>query len=288
MDAPGWTHREDDVGGVRLHWREAGPEDGPAVLLLHGFPETGRAWRRQVPALADAGFRVVVPDQRGYGRSAKPRGAAEYRIERLVGDVLALADHVGAERFHLAGHDWGGMVAWHAAMLHPERLERLVVANAPHPAALARELRRGWEPRRRSWYVLLFQLPLLPEALLRAGDFALLRRAFQGDPVRPGAFDEDDLRAYAAAWAEPGALTAMLNWYRAARRFPPPRVVPIPVPTLLLWGERDRHLSRRLAEGLERWVPDLRVERLPEASHWVLADRPRRTSEAMVAFLRGG
>ena len=279
------SHRDATVNGVRLHYVEAG--SGPLVVLLHGFPEFWYAWRHQIPALAEAGFRVVAPDMRGYNTSGKPEGVESYRVEHLVEDVAGLVRHLGAERAHVAGHDWGGMVAWYLGMHRPEVLDRLVVLNAPHPAAFAREIRKP-DQMLRSAYAAFFQLPILPEAVLRAGDFALLERVFRREPARPGAFTGEDVERYREALSRPGALTAMLGYYRAAARHRPPKSRRIHVPTLLIWGERDPHLVVRLAEGLEEWVPGIRVERIPEASHWVAADAPDRVDRLLVDFLRGG
>lgn len=284
--APGehWRHGEAHVNGVRLHYVEQGA--GPLVLLLHGFPDFWYGWRFQIPALA-AGFRVVAPDLRGYNTSDRPTGIRPYRVSELVRDIAGLVRHFGAERAHVVGHDWGGVVAWYLAMLEPGVVERLVVANAPHPAAFRRELRTPGQMLR-SWYAAFFQLPWLPEAALRRGDYAALRAVFRREPARPEAFTREDVARYRETFARPGALTAMLNYYRAAVRFPPPRVRVIDAPTLLVWGDRDPHLSVRLTTGLERWVPRLRVEHLPHATHWVLTDAPEQVSALVDGFLREG
>lgn len=282
------AHRFAAVNGVRLHYVEAG--QGPLVVLLHGFPQYWYLWRRQLQALAAAGFRAVAPDMRGYNLSDKPGGVASYRMEALVGDVLGLVAHLGAERASLVGHDWGGAVAWAAAMRHPEVIERLVVLNAPHPFAFAREIRnRNWRQMWRSFYILLFQLPGLPEAALRAGGFSALRRVFREEPVRPAAFADEDVEHYVAALREPGALRSALHYYRAAVRHrgevPPADRRLIAQPALLVWGDRDPHLGIELSQGLESWVPNLRIEHLADASHWVLEDEPERTTELIVQFL---
>ena len=289
--AEGWTHHEGVVNNVRLHWVEQGA--GPLVVLLHGFPEFWWGWHRQIPALAAAGFRVAAPDLRGYNLSEKPKGAGSYRVSILVEDVAALVRHLGEGRAHVAGHDWGGVVGWRTALRHPELVDRLVVLNAPHPAVFSRELRR---PRQflRSWYAMFFQLPWLPEALFRANDYALLERIFRNSPARPGAFSDDDIRHYREAMARPGALTAMLSYYRTFARNLGRRggtgggevKRTITRPTLVIWGEKDAALDPHNLEGLERYVSDLRIERLPDASHWVLADEPGRVSELMIGFLR--
>ena len=283
----GWTHQEAQVNGIRLHYVEAG--EGPLVVLLHGFPEFWYEWRHQIPALAAAGFRVIAPDLRGYNRSAKPAGIGSYRLEELVRDVAGLVRHVGAERATVAGHDWGGLIAWYLGMLRPEILDRLIILNAPHPAAFARELRSPAQLLRSS-YALFFQLPWLPEAILRAGDFALIERIFRTQPIRRGAYSEQDIQRYKDALAEPGSLTAAVNYYRAALRRSLGNakrdVSRIDLPTLLIWGEQDRYLNRRLTRGLEEWVPAIRVERIPDASHWVPVDAPDQVNRLMIEFLR--
>jgi pimeloyl-ACP methyl ester carboxylesterase len=282
-----WTHRAAIVNGVRLHYVEAGA--GPLVILLHGFPEFWYSWRRQVPALAEAGFRAVAPDLRGYNESARPPGVRNYRIELLVDDMAEFIAHLGTDRATVVGHDWGGAIAWILAMRRPERVQRLVILNAPHPAAFVREL-ATWEQKLRSWYMLFFQLPLLPEWLLRAGDFALVGRMFRRDPVHPEAFTSEDIRRYKKALSRPGALTAALNYYRALFRFGRDKlrdVRPISAPTLLIWGERDRALVIRNTEGVDRWVPGIRVERIADSSHWVQNDAPERVNRLLIEFLRG-
>ena len=283
----GWEHRDAAINGVRLHYVEAG--SGPLVLLLHGFPEFWYSWRHQIPAVAAAGFHVLAPDLRGYNLSDKPSGVPAYRLEILLEDVVGLIRHAGEEKAIIVGHDWGGVLAWHLAMYHPQVVEKLIVLNAPHPAAYWREL-RSWEQLRKSWYVLFFQVPGLPEQVIAAGDYDALDRMLHRKPVHPEAFTAEDVRLYKQALARPGALTAALNYYRALR-YPDKRAAqdraPIHIPTLLLWGEQDSYLSPRLTEGLGRWVTDLRVVRFPDASHFVQNDVPERVNRLMIDFLRG-
>jgi pimeloyl-ACP methyl ester carboxylesterase len=261
---------------------EAG--EGPPVLLLHGFPEFWWEWRHQIPALAQAGFRAVAPDLRGYNLSEKPRGVSAYRIKSLVGDVEGLIRHLGVERAHVVGHDWGGLVAWWLAMLAPDRVDRLVVVNAPHPDAFRRELMTPGQMLR-SWYAAAFQVPVLPEAAFRANGFALLEHIFRASSVKPGAYTDEDIRRYQEAAARPGAITSMINYYRAAARFPHPPTQRITRPTLLVWGEQDQALTVRLTEGLDEWVPGIRVERIPDVSHWVPAEAPDRLNALLTGFL---
>ncbi len=291
------SHEEAIVNGVRMHYVEAG--EGPLVVLLHGFPEHWYSWREQIPALAEAGYRVVAPDMRGYNRSEKPPGVSAYRIGHLVEDVSALIAHCGVERAHLVGHDWGGVVAWEVAARHPDAVDRLVALNAPHPGAYRRELRDcGSDQAKRSWYALFFQLPWLPELLFKAGGRRLLEALFRGGSENTEAFDEEAIQRYEEACRRPGAMTAMLNYYRAlfrgmVRSTIPGRGLPsattsdglIGRPTLLLWGLEDEALSPRLTQGLEKWVPDIEVERIEGASHWVQMDVPDRVNGSLIEFL---
>jgi pimeloyl-ACP methyl ester carboxylesterase len=282
-------HGYAELPGARLHYVEAG--EGPLVVLLHGFPEFWYGWRFQIPALAAAGFRVVAPDMRGYNLSSRPDGVSEYAPRHLAADVRDLISERGAERALLAGHDWGAAVAWACAMTHPDAVERLAILNVPHPRRMLEGLRT---PRQlaKSWYMVFFQLPWLPEQLARAGGWAAFRHGFEHD-ARPGAFTPEDIARYVEAWSQPGAPTAMINYYRASLRRPPGRhreggFRPVKAPTLVIWGERDRHLGAELAEPRASDVPNLeRVVRLPDASHWVQHDEPERVSELLIEFFRG-
>jgi pimeloyl-ACP methyl ester carboxylesterase len=269
---------------------EAG--SGPLVVLLHGFPEFWYSWRHQIPALAAAGYRVVAPDLRGYNLSEKPPGVGAYSMRALVGDVVALARAAGAEQFHLVGHDWGGAVAWAVARHYPGALDRLVILNAPHPAAFLRELTGSLHQVLRSWYILFFQLPVLPEIALSAFDFLALDRVF-GDPsVVPGSFSPRDVRFYKQALGRPGALTATIDYYRAAVRGGPGALKAsgdrtIERPTLLVWGEDDPYLGVNLTRGLDAWVRHLSIRRIPGTGHWVQNERPELVNRMLVDFLRG-
>lgn len=283
-------HGEIVVNGVRLHYVEGGT--GPLVLLLHGFPEFWYSWRFQIPALAAAGFRVVAPDMRGYNLSEKPRGVLPYQLRHLTADVAALLRAFGGEHGgFLVGHDWGGVVAWHAAQRYPELVQKLIILNAPHPARYLDVLREVPSQRGKSWYVAAFQLPWLPELML-PDTAEQVERFFRGSGTDPQHFTPEDALQYADALNQPGAKTAMLNYYRAlfrrtlANGLREPAPV-LPMPVLLLWGKNDVALdiANANAEKLRRWVPDLQVELL-DASHWVQMDAPERVNELMLAFLR--
>jgi len=280
-----WRERWIDAGLVKLHAVEAGPEDGPLAVLLHGFPEFWYGWRRQIAPLAAAGYRVLVPDQRGYHLSEKPRGVAAYGLDRLAGDVLGLLDDAGRERALLVGHDWGGAVAWWTAIRHPERIEKLAVLNMPHPRVMERFVRRDPAQRKRSSYIFLFQLPWLPERRMRAGNFASPTAAL-AKTSRPGTFSEDELARYRAAWSQPGAVHAMIQWYRAALRARPerPESTRVRVPTLLVWGTRDRFLGREMAEPSIARCDQGRLVLVDEAGHWVQHEEPERVTRLLLDF----
>ncbi len=287
-DPASWEHALVPGAGVSLHLVTAGPgagSDGPApVLFLHGFPEFWYAWRRQLEAFGGERLTAAV-DMRGYGRSGKPPGVEAYALPDLVADVLAVLDRISPHRpAVLVGHDWGGVVAWQFALRHPERLGKLVIINAPHPAVFARELRNNPAQRLASAYVALFRSPLA-EPLLRAGRFALLRRAVFGGAAR-GAFPPDERRRYLAAWCQTGALTGGLNYYRAVRFVPGEAARPISAPTLVLWGEKDTALLTGNLEGLEEYVSDLTVRRIPGGTHWVVHEQPGIVNDSIREFLR--
>ncbi|MPZ86974.1 MAG: alpha/beta fold hydrolase [Nitriliruptorales bacterium] len=307
------THHTLDLGDIRLHAVEAG--QGPLVVLLHGFPEFWYSWRNQIPALRAAGYRAVALDLRGYGESDKPEDLNAYRSEILASDVANVIAAYGCERATVVGHDWGGMVAWFTALARPEVVERLVIANAPHPARYNRALRSPAQLARSS-YIGLFQLPALPELLLGGRRSALLRRLLRSAATRPGAFTEDDLQRYADSFAQPGALTGALAYYRwmgrrvaaemgagAARRLlggrrrdrslpaPPSQAEPesssrglVRAPTLIIWSANDPVLPLNLADPGPDLVPDRRLEVI-DAGHFLQADAPEEFNHLLLDFL---
>jgi pimeloyl-ACP methyl ester carboxylesterase len=271
---------------INLHAIRAGPADGPVVILLHGFPEFWYGWRRQMEALAAAGFQVLVPDQRGYNLSSKPRSVASYGIAELVSDVIAIADQLGAQRVFLAGHDWGAAVAWGTAMLHPGRIAKLAIVNVPHPVVLRRYLKTSLRQLSKSWYMFAMQIPWLPEAIFSWGKFKFGERALVNSS-RPGTFTAVDLVQYRAAWSQPGALTAMMNWYRAAFRFPTrfaDRTVH--VPTRILWGAGDAFLSLEMAQDSLRYCDNAELFTFVDATHWLQHEEPERISEHLIRFFQ--
>ena len=264
-----------------LHAVAAGPKDGAVVVLLHGFPEFWYGWHKQIAPLAAAGFRVIVPDQRGYNLSSKPAGIASYALSELVSDVIAIADQLGQQKIFLVGHDWGAAVAWSAALLHPQR-----VANVPHPSVMRKFMMTRLRQALRSWYIFFFQLPWLPEALFSAFHFRVGARSLLRSS-RPGTFSTEDLAQYRAAWSQPGAVTGMIHWYRALFRYPtkfPERTVR--VPTRILWGERDAFLLSEMAHESLRYCTDAELYTFANAAHWLQHEESARVSEHLIEFFR--
>jgi pimeloyl-ACP methyl ester carboxylesterase len=266
------------TNGIRLHTALAGPVDGEPVFLLHGFPDAWFGWEAQIGPLADAGFRVIVPDQRGYNLSDKPEGVASYRMAALVDDVLGLADALGHERFHLAGHDFGAMVGWNLAMRHPERIKRLAIANVPHPAVMGNYLRSHPSQMLKSWYAFFFQIPWLPERFVRASNWRFLISAL------PETFTTEERDRYREAWGKPGAITGMINWYRASLRQmrPSTKVAKIHVPTLIVWGQQDPYISYEMAPLSIDLCENGQLVTFEDATHWVLHDKPEEVSQLLI------
>lgn len=275
------------VNGVSLHVVQAGPLDGPLVILLHGFPEFWLEWRDYFAPLAQAGFRVVAPDQRGYNLSSKPQGVAAYRLDLLADDIFALADKLGRKTFRVVGHDWGSAVAWWMATRNPSRLERLVTMDAPHPAVWMSAVRQDSEQRRKSWYVQALRIPWLPEFLIRLGGYSGLTKALT-NAARKDAFTPEVLKQYKAAWQQPGALTAMINWYRAVTSDELAMPVPksLTVPTLILWGDKDIYVGPKLAEACAALCANVRVVHFPQSGHWLPHDEREAVIGQLLEFLK--
>jgi epoxide hydrolase 4 len=272
-----------EIGDQRLHYVEAG--EGPLIVLLHGFPEYWYAWRLQIKPLAAAGFHVVAPDMRGYNLSTKPNGVAAYDFDQLTADIVGLIHERGAQSALLVGHDWGGSVAWATAMSHPEVVDRLAILNAAHPRKLSEGLHHPGQLRK-SWYFFFFALPDLPESVVHANNWHFFRH-FLHD-ANP-AYTTEEMDRYIEAWSQPGAATGMINYYRSSVRTPAKKaaaaIQPIKASTLVIWGEADQYLGQELAEPDHDDVPNLeRVERIPNASHWVHHDASERVTQLLIDF----
>lgn len=290
-------HDTADLGDVRLHYAWSGKKDARRLILFaHGFPEFWYVWRRQLEYFGED-FLAVAPDMRGYNLSSKPEGVASYGIDKLVGDLVGLARHLGHEKFVLVAHDWGGGVAWSTALRHPDKVERLVIVNCPHPVTFERELTTNPVQQKASQYTLLFQTPQA-EALLEANGYDALSKLFLKKGLETGLFTEADSRAYIEAWSQPGALTGSLNYYRAARLGPAMKPggrvgsfenniadPVVRVPTLVLWGEKDTALVVENLNGLEAYVPDLKVVRVPDGTHWLIHEQPDLINREIRAFV---
>lgn len=281
---PRLRHQFADVNGIRLHYGSVGR--GKLLLLLHGFPEFWYAWHRQ---LHDFGrdFHVVAPDLRGYNLSSKPAGVENYKLDLLVEDVRALIHHLGYKKCFLAGHDWGGFIAWAFAGLFPAHVEKLIIIDAPHPAIFLRELRDNPAQREASQYMLTFRNDPGIEQLISANNFALFSQMLLDPLIQRGHLRKSDGRRYLAAWSQPGALTASLNYYRAAELGPLETGAPIPeplastigklfvhTPTLVLWGEKDPYVLTGNLNGLAEFVPNLQLHRISDATHWIIHEKP--------------
>jgi pimeloyl-ACP methyl ester carboxylesterase len=280
-----YEHTFIETNGIRLHVVTAGPPQGKPVLLLHGFPEFWYGWRDQIPALVAAGYRVIVPDQRGYNLSDKPLGVQPYRTEKLVLDVIGLLDHYRIEKVNLAGHDWGAAVAWSVATSFPARVERLAIMNVPHPSVMLATLRTSLHQMLKSWYIGFFQIPILPDWVLKVNDYAAARRLLVSSG-KPTTFIPADLAEYKKAWAQPGALTSMINWYRAVfmERSGTQTDNRVHVPVLVLWGKRDIALSAEMAQRSIALCDDGRLVFFENASHWVQHDEADEVNRLLINY----
>jgi epoxide hydrolase 4 len=280
-----WEHREITTNGIRMHYVTQG--QGELIILLHGFPEFWYSWRLQIPVLAAQGYRVVAPDLRGYNDTEKPlRG---YDIPNLLRDIVGLIEAMGEQKAIIAGHDWGGVLAWEFALDYPQLTSRLIVLNAPHPKAMQREL-RTFKQLRKSWYVFAFQLPRLPEYLLLRNQASMIGRMLLDSAVQKDAFPPEAIAQYQQAFSKPGAATAALNYYRQIFRRSPRNQGShnrqISAPTLLVWGEQDIALGIALTYNLENWVPRLQIRRIAASGHWVQQEQPDQVNRYLLEFLQ--
>lgn len=271
---------------IALHYAEMGPEDGPLVILLHGFPDNCLGWRHQMPDLAKAGFRVIAPDQRGYGVSGKPKGVAAYDLDELAEDVIQLGKHFGEEKLRVVGHDWGASVAWWLCSTRAEAMEKAAMINAPHPAIWKREMYADPVQRKKSRYVKMFRLRGIPEWAMRRKNYSALIEALEGS-AREGAFDRQEWAQYRKAWSEPKALTSMIHWYRALLKKELPKTPgKIGVPVLLIWGEKDEFTDPGLAKKSIELCERGGTLFFAEGTHWVLREEAVSINPMLVTFLR--
>jgi len=297
MPNPSWTPPADS--GITIRWQqangltfevaEAGVGDRLA-LCLHGFPELNFSWRFQIPLLVERGWRVWAPNLRGYGATDRPDGVAAYHMDRLLEDVGALIDASGAREVMLIAHDWGAIIAWQFAIRKIRPLVKLVIMNVPHPLCFKRELRKAAQLRA-SWYVFFFQLPWIPEWAFRRNNARMIRAAFKGMAVDKSRFPREVLDVYAAAACRPGAMTAMINYYRSAfwsgSNFAETDGC-VDVPVLMVWGEEDTALTIGCVDGTDAYCRDFQLHRLPGVSHWVQQEAPEKVNAILGDWLDRG
>jgi pimeloyl-ACP methyl ester carboxylesterase len=289
-----FEHKYADVNNIRLHYVVAGK--GKLIMFLHGFPEFWYEWKNQLTEFG-RDHQAVAPDMRGYNLSSKPADVEKYRIKYLIEDIRALVEHLGRKKFILVAHDWGGGVAWPFAIRHPEYLDKLIIINAPHPVTFVRELRDNPAQQKASQYILVHRTPKA-EGILARDNYAVFVSSLLKDGMRDGYFTEEDRKAYIEAWSQPGALTGGLNYYRAAHLgsftgesddslSADPSLFMVNVPTLVIWGEKDRWLLTGNLEGLEKYVPNLTIKRIPDGSHWVIHEKPGLVNSYIREFIEG-
>jgi epoxide hydrolase 4 len=273
------------TNGIQLHIAEAGTKGNPVLILLHGFPEFWYAWIHQITFFANQGFHVIAPDQRGYNLSDKPKGVKSYGLDTLCEDIIGLLNHEKVQKCYLIGHDWGAMVAWLLGMKYPERFEKIGIINVPHPTVMKKNLRRNPKQRRKSRYMFFFQLPFLPEFILKKNNFLYLVKTIK-KRTKKGAFTDEELDIYRQAWGQKGALTGMLNWYRGMFRAAPSRgkTNKISIPAHIFWGENDYVLGKELAEQSMKYLENGEISFF-QATHWIMHEIPNELNEALLAFL---
>lgn len=281
-----------ETNNITLHCKVAGNPQNPLLILLHGFPEFWYAWHKQIPALAEK-YYVVAPDMRGYNLSSKPEGVKNYTTQMLVNDILGIIKWANKPDAYLVGHDWGGIVAWQVASFHPEKIKKLAVLNIPHPAELINQiLKKGnWRQFLKSWYILFFQLPTLPEKYVGKNIPLFFKKALKGWSINKQAFTDEDIQTYIAAFPNQQSFTAPINYYRAALRYPAKHVngrlpLKIQCPVLMLWGENDRALGKELTYNTYKYcASELQTLYVPNCSHWIQHEKPEWVSEQLLQFL---
>jgi pimeloyl-ACP methyl ester carboxylesterase len=273
------------TNSITLHVMEAGPEKGPMILFLHGFPEFWYAWRKQIDYFAKKGFLVIVPDQRGYNLSDKPQGIASYKIDELAKDAVGLIDAYGRDKIFLVGHDWGASVSWWLTLKYPERIKKLVIMNVPHPKVMAKNMFTNPKQMHKSWYIFYFQLPGAVEKFASANNYEWPVQLLAASS-RPGAFTLEELEEYRKAFMQPGAFSAMVNWYRALIQAPSdqPTSYTITTPLLFLWGMKDIALISEMADDSMSYCPQGKLVKFPESTHWLQHEEADKVNKLMEDF----
>ncbi len=285
-DSPEVRYKYIEANGQKFFVMESGPINGKPLLLLHGFPEFSYAWKNQISYFAKKGYRVIAPDQRGYGRSSKPKSISEYNLDLLSSDVTAILDRYGIDQTDLIGHDWGGAVTYWAISKFPERFRKACILNVPHPTIMKRKILSDKIQRKKSMYILFFRIPWLPEFLLSRKNFLKLERSLTKTSQK-GAFSKEKIDLYKEVWALPGTIKSMLHWYRAAVKNPPKliRSRKILVPTRIFWGEKDRFLSKDMALETLSLLKEGSVRFFPKGTHWIHHEMPEELNQELFSFL---
>jgi len=276
-----------ETNGVKLHVMEAGPQDGPMILFLHGFPEFWYAWRKQLQYFADKGYLVVAPDQRGYNLSDKPEGVAAYKIDELAKDIIGLIDAYGRKQINLVGHDWGASVSWGVALKYPERIKKLVILNVPHPKVMAKHVFTDTEQMKKSWYIFYFQIPGAVDHLAAASNYEWVIQLITTS-ANPGAFTSQELEEYRKAFKQPGAFTAMVNWYRAMvqTKQEPPKSFDVTMPMILMWGEDDVAMLTEMADQSMAYCKEGCLIKFPGTSHWIQHEQAAKINPLIEDFFK--
>ncbi|MFN3237021.1 MAG: alpha/beta fold hydrolase [Pseudomonadales bacterium] len=278
-----------EANGLTFEVDKCGNGDKLAICL-HGFPEHSFSWRYQLPFLAAMGYEVWAPNLRGYGKSSRPPRVEDYKLDNLMADVGALIDAAGKSETVLIAHDWGAVIAWQFAIEKIRPISHLIICNVPHPGPMQRLIKDSWAQKKKSWYVFFFQIPKLPEKMLGRNHAQPVADAIKNSAVDKSKFPDEVVEVYRRNADQPGALTAMVNYYRALLKFrktTPVEAIPkIEVPTLMLWGEDDVALTKESTYGTEEFVNDLTIRYLPRVSHWVQQEAPEACNAMIEAFLK--
>ena len=288
IKTPSATFEMIQTNGIHLHTLCAGDPKNPLVVLLHGFPEFWKGWELQVDDLVNAGYYVMVPDQRGYNLSSKPLNMGDYRITNMVNDIIGLLDFAKREKAYLAGHDWGAFIAWWLVIMRPERFHKLVIVNIPHPESFNWFYKNDKEQHKISGYMRRFQIPFLPQRGMAKGNFEVMAKMVSRSAL-PGVFTEETLKAYKLAWNDPGTLNCMINWYRAFfQRHPrvPAEKFNIEIPVLVIWGTGDKFLKKEMAHDSMKYCKNGKVEEVEGATHWILHEKPEIVNKLMINFYK--
>lgn len=282
-----YNYRIYHVNGINLNVIDEGGKGLPVIVFLHGFPEFSYGWKNQIPFFLNKGYRVIVPDQRGYNLSDKPANVSAYKTDQLVKDIIELIKLSGSGKVYLVGHDWGAAIAWRMAIQFPELIYKLVIINVPHPMVMKETLKKNPRQMLKSWYIAFFQIPLLPEKLLSAFQYKFLSQMLLRSSAK-GIFTPEEIEKYKKAWKRKGALKGMINWYRAALRFDRSSSQTdqkVKIPTLIQWGVQDLALVEDMAKGSLKYCEKGSLKIYPDATHWIHHEKIEEVNRSIYEFI---